>query len=237
VSLLTATVTVTLHEQFEKLSLHNPWGLLMPPLYHQWRTAEALREFDLVANTYNTGTGKTTAALLHLFDAPKVNTLFIAPTNELIHQHLADIRNFVARHNLDFHVLGVDAAELRRLAEAEREVDEFTRNARVLHDIIQNPRIADPSFTGRKPFVLVTNPDLFYLSLYGAYSPLDKRNLLSDFVTRFDYVVVDEFHYYNAKQLACFLFFFALSKEFDYFDGTRKICLLSATPNEKIRTY
>lgn len=228
---------VTLGAQFEKLSPHNRWGLYLPPLYHQWQTAEALRELDLVANTYNTGTGKTTAALLHLFDAPGVNTLFIAPTNELIRQHVTDIRNFVARHHLDFHVLGVDAAELRRLAAAEREVDEFVRNARVLHDILQNPRIADPSFTGRKPFVLVTNPDLFYLSLYGAYSPLDTRNLLGDFVTRFDYVVVDEFHYYNARQLACFLFFFALSKEFGYFDGTRKVCLLSATPNVQIRAY
>jgi len=231
------SATILLREHHEKLSQENPWSLTPPPLYHQWRTVEALRDHDLVVNTYNTGTGKTTAALLRLLEAPTANTLFIAPTNELIRQHVEAARRFVADNALDLHVLGVDASVLRRLADAERETNDFSRNAQVLHDLIQNSRRVDPTSAGRRPFVLVTNPDLFYLALYGAYSQLDTRNLLTDFITRFDYLVVDEFHYYNAKQLACFLFFFALSQEFGYFDGTRKVCLLSATPNDQLRSY
>ncbi len=34
------------------------------PLYHQWRTYHA--EAPIIVNTYNTGTGKTKAALLRL---------------------------------------------------------------------------------------------------------------------------------------------------------------------------
>jgi hypothetical protein len=38
-----------------------------PPLYHQWRTYNE-KTANIIVNSYNTGTGKTKAALLRLLD-------------------------------------------------------------------------------------------------------------------------------------------------------------------------
>jgi len=226
--------TIRLLPHAEKLAPANPLGLVRPPLYHQMRTYEALTDHPIVVNSYDTGTGKTVAALLGLLH-PALrgrNCLFIAPTNELIRQHVRDIREFVAAHGLDYHVLHVDAQTLRALRpshERERVGERMVR-------LFSNPRAF--GWKGRKPTVVVTNPDIFYYALYvSAYNVHDRRNLLEQFLTRFDYVVVDEFHYYTAKQLANFLFFFVIAQEWGYFDKGRRVCLLSATPEEAVRDY
>ena len=229
-------ITVTLNAGYEKISPTNPLGLALPPLYHQQRTYAALKTNELVINTYNTGTGKTRASLLQLFDLEGENVLFIAPTNELIHQHADDIREFVAEHGLNFAVAEVTGQKLREW-EIVDDPGYRVRNPRKLHELIQNPRDYFPELPRRAPLILVTNPDIFYLCFYTVYSPLDSANLFRNFLVEFNYIVIDEFHYYNAKQLANFLMFFILSKEYGYFDKGRKICLLSATPDEKVLTY
>ena len=228
-------ITVTLNAEHEKISPINPLGLKFPPLYHQQRTYEALKTNELVINTYNTGTGKTYASLLRLFDLEGENVLFIAPTNELIHQHAEDIQEFVEEHELNFAVAEVTGQRLREW-EAVDDPGYSVRNPRKLHELIQNPRDYFPELTRRAPLILVTNPDIFYLCFYNFYS-LDNANLFRDFLVKFNYIVIDEFHYYNAKQLANFLMFFILSKEYGYFNAGRKICLLSATPDEKVLNY
>ncbi len=230
-------ITVTLEAGYEKVNPTNQFTLEYPPLYHQQRTYDALKTNDLVINTYNTGTGKTRASLLQLFDVKNENVLFIAPTNELIHQHANDIREFVEEQDLNFCVAEVTGQKLR-----EWEVIDAPgyrlRNPRKLQELIQNPNDYFPEMTRRAPLILVTNPDIFYLCFYGVYSQLDRANLFHHFLQGFNYIVIDEFHYYNAKQLANFLMFFILSKEFGYFDNNkRKVCLLSATPDEKVFTY
>ena len=230
--------TIHLQASWEKLASTDPFGLRDWPLYHQVRTVEALQRHDLVANTHNTGTGKTIASLLYLFDLAgrDTNVLFIAPTNELIHQHVTDIRDFVREAELDYLVMEVNAALLRQIATGQRPGE-------TLHRLVRNPReFAEPlgldlTDYRRRPVVLVVNPDIFYYALYFRYGAHDQRNAFERFLTDFDYIVVDEFHYYNAKQLANFLFFFAISREFGYFDGTRKVCLLSATPAPEVNTY
>ena len=229
-------ITVTLNAGYEKISPTNPLGLKFPPLYHQQRTYEALKTKELVINTYNTGTGKTYASLLRLFDLAGENVLFIAPTNELIHQHAEDIQEFVDEHDLNFAVAEVTGQRLREW-EVVDDPGYRVRNPRKLHELIQNPRDYFPELAQRAPLILVTNPDIFYLCFYNFYSQLDSANLFRDFLVKFNYIVIDEFHYYNAKQLANFLMFFILSKEYGYFNGGRKICLLSATPDEKVFTY
>ena len=232
---------VTLLPQYEKLSPVNPFADALPRLlYHQYRTYTALQSQDLVINAYNTGTGKTKASLLHLRDLRDTNVLFIAPTNELIRQHVKDIEEFVDKHHLDFHVLEVNSAVLRAL-----KLDSFTvGNGERLRRLIRNPLEfaehlnLDTSNYTRKPIILVVNPDIFYYSLYfSSYSSKDRRNLFQEFLTSFNYIVIDEFHYYNIKQLANFLFFFVICEQFGYFDGTRKVCLLSATPNDNVLEF
>ena len=217
----------------EKLAPEDPWGLKRPPLYHQARTYEALCNHDLVVNTYNTGTGKTIASLLYLFNlhGEGKNVLFIAPTNALLQQHAGDITAFVARNGLDFHVLQVTAAEVRAIQSGLRPGETLQR-------LIRNYLEFEPEATRRQPIILVVNPDIFYYALFFRYCAHDQINVFERFLTAFDYVVVDEFHYYNAKQLANFLFAFALFDQFGYFQvRQRKVCLLSATPAPQVITY
>ena len=226
-------VTVTLNAGYEKVNPTNELGLKYPPLYHQQRTYDELKTNDLVINTYNTGTGKTQASLLRLFDLKddNENVFFIAPTNELIRQHADDIRDFVMEHELDFEVAEVTGKTLREW-ESVYDPGYYVRNPRKLHEIIEYP-----NSTGQKKLILVTNPDIFYLCFYSLYSDLDSANLFRDFLVKFNYIVIDEFHYYNAKQLANFLMFFIFSKEYGYFNAGRKICLLSATPDDELFKY
>ena len=227
-------ITVTLNAGYEKVNPTNEFGLKYPPLYHQQRTYDELKGNDLVINTYNTGTGKTQASLLRLFDLKNENDniLFIAPTNELIRQHADDIRYFVKEHELDFEVVEVTGKTLREW-ESVYDPGYHVRNPRKLHEIIDYP-----STVGQRNLILVTNPDIFYLCFYSLYSELDSANLFRNFLVKFNYIVIDEFHYYNAKQLANFLMFFILSKKYGYFEKAgRKICLLSATPDDELFKY
>ena len=119
------SITLQLEGHTEKIAPADSYQetFAYPPLYHQIRTREALRRFDVVVNTYNTGTGKTRASLLHLFDlGEQQNVLFIAPTNALIDQHVDTIRAFVSEHNLDFHVTPVTADTVRALREVMQEI-------------------------------------------------------------------------------------------------------------------
>lgn len=233
-------MTICLKPHAEKQAAENPWGLKYPPLYHQLRTYEALCQYDLVANTYNTGTGKTIASLLYLFDLNRIgkNVLFIAPTNALLAQHAEDIEQFVTENSLDFKVLPVTAAEVRELRVAQDPVATPTRPGEVLQRLIRNYLEFEQETTRRQPIILVVNPDIFYYALYFRYGAHDRRNVFERFLTAFDYIVVDEFHYYDSKQLSNFLFAFALFDQFGYFDVRgRKVCLLSATPTEEVKTY
>lgn len=217
----------------EKRARDGQPGFSRQPLYHQMRTLDALRTHDLVMNTYNTGTGKTLASLIYLFDLKDAdkNVLFIAPTNALLAQHAADITQFVADNSLDFKVLRVTAAEMRAIERGERPGETLQR-------LIRNYLEFDAVAVRRQPIVLVVNPDIFYYALYFRYGAHDRRNVFERFLTAFDYIVVDEFHYYDAKQLANFLFAFALFDQFGYFDAhQRKVCLLSATPAQSLVSY
>jgi len=218
----------------EKLAPNTSLNLGSPLLYHQVRTYEALGSHRLVVNCYDTGTGKTRAALLGLLhpDLSGANCLFVAPTNELLRQHERDIRDFLAAHHLDYHVIRVDAATLRALPQAH----EYERVGQRLTQLFADPRAY--GWDGRKALVVVINPDIFYYALYfSGYNRHDRRNLFEQFLTRFNYIIVDEFHYYNPKQLANLMFFFVIGQEWGYFDKGRRVCLLSATPEEPVREY
>src|SRR5712692_5829963 len=221
-----------------------------PPLYHQWCTYRA-KEDHIVVNSYNTGTGKTKAALLRLLDleetykkdrrTKKANVLFIAPTNELLRQHEEDIKQFIADNKLSHLVLRLDAATIRELGQ-QNLGEKFTRQGDRLHQMLEDPGsvLTDSDgyhIEGHRPYVLVINPDIFYYALYGLGNPHDQKVLFRDFIKNFYYIIVDEFHYYNAKQLANFLFFLTLSREWGYFAEGRKVCLLTATPADQVKHY
>ena len=226
-------ITVRLLGQREKRAPDNSLNLDPWPLYHQMRTLDALRQSDVVMNTYNTGTGKTIASLLYLCELQGTgkNVLFIAPTNALLAQHAEDIEDFVARYRLDFKVLPASAADIRA-------IESGLRPGETLQRLIRNYLEFEPAAVRRQPIVLVVNPDIFYYALYFRYGAHDQRNVFERFLTAFDYLVIDEFHYYDSKQLANFLFALALFDQFGYFEAReRKVCLLSATPTAAVRRY
>jgi CRISPR-associated endonuclease/helicase Cas3 len=237
-------MSIHLTSHFEKLA---PAGAFAPLpeerlLFHQVRTAEAIKRSALVVNSYNTGTGKTRASLLHLFALGQRgrNVLFIAPTNALIRQHVEDIERFVQRHTLPFRVIEVNATILRNIG-----IDPAgtPRGGEKLHRLLRNPLefhrdlgIA-PEDHRALPFVVVVNPDIFHYMVFSRYAEHDRRNLFEDALKTFWYIVIDEFHYYDEKQLVSFLAFLSLWQEWGYFAEGRKVCLLSATPNPEVEAY
>jgi CRISPR-associated endonuclease/helicase Cas3 len=214
--------------------------ILPRPLQHQIDTLVALQEHDLVINAFPTGTGKTKAALLWLLRHSHANTLLIAPVNELVRQHAKDAQQFVDDAGLPHVVAAVDAAYLRQLPNhlGPRPGERFYR-------ILTNPTLL-PELQGyqginKPPLLLVTNPDLFYYSVFYLFNAFDRRNIAQQFITKFQYIIIDEVHYYNAKQFANLLFFVLLSKEFGYFGPDlaerRKICFLTATPDADVNHF
>lgn len=237
---------IHLTEHYEKLALPGSFPPLHndshPLLYHQMRTIEALYQAPLVVNSYATGTGKTRASLLHLFtlNGQRHNVLFIAPTNALIRQHVEDIKRFVHEYNLSFRVIEVNAERLRTIG---LSLAMPQRNGEKLHRLISNPLEfaadlgIDPRDTQPFPLIMVVNPDIFHYMLFFRYGPHDQRNLFEHALAGFGYIVVDEFHYYDYKQLVSFLAFLNFWEEWGYFAEGRRVCLLSATPNAQIETY
>jgi CRISPR-associated endonuclease/helicase Cas3 len=209
-------------------------------LQHQVDTVAALEKHDLVVNAFPTGTGKTKAALLRLLDYPRSNTLLIAPVNELVRQHARDAQQFVHDAGLPHLVVAVDAAYLRQLPTGlgRRPGDRFYR---ILTNPVLLPEMQNYQESTKPPLLLVTNPDLFYYGVFYLFNTLDRRNIAEQFIAMFQYIIIDEVHYYNAKQFANLLFFILLSKEFGYFDPDlpqrRKICLLSATPDSDLNHF
>ncbi len=232
-------------EGYEKIKA----ALQSAPLYHQWRTYME-KDAHIVVNSYNTGTGKTKAALLRLLDLhvaykkdkyAGANVLFIAPTNELLRQHEQDVEAFVKHNGLKHIVLRLDAATIKELGQLHLG-EKFTRQGDRLYQMLEDPRSVKIDsgghhIEGHHPYILVINPHIFYYALYGLGNYHDLRVLLRSFIAKFQYIIVDEFHYYNAKQLANFLFFLTLSREWGYFSQGRKVCLLTATPAKEVKTY
>ncbi len=242
---MTRPIRIHLGAEYERIAAPetvpiNIHRVLPTPLQHQMDTVSALAEHDMVLNAFPTGTGKTKAALLWLLNHPQVNTLFIAPVNELVRQHAQDVKQFIATAGLPHVVESVDAAFLRELPDTlgKRPGERFYR-------ILTNPSLVlkaqNSQRSAKPPLVLVTNPDLFYYGIFYLFNRLDQRNIAEQFISKFQYIIIDEVHYYDAKQFANLLFFVLLSKAFGYFAPSqterRKICLLTATPDSDLNLF
>src|SRR6266700_3741297 len=102
------SINLLAQDEYEWLEV-NPSSDTFPkpyyPLYHQWRTYNA--DTPIIVNTHNTGTGKTKAALLRLLKRAqgrklrpnRDNALLVAPTNELLAQHVRDAKEFCDENN------------------------------------------------------------------------------------------------------------------------------------------
>jgi len=227
-------LTIELQPHYERIAGDNPFPEKLPfLLQHQRETWQAVRNNHLVFNLYPTGTGKTLAALLGLLHFRTHNVLIIAPTNALVGQHERDARDFVERFQLPHLVKEINADILKNL-----KVPGAHRQGEKLHQLIRNPAVTGDQADENRPLILVTNPDLFYYALFYLFNRQDQRNLAQDFLRDFDYIIVDELHYYDAKQLANFLYFIVISHHFGYFTHQdRRMVILTATPDPVFQTY
>lgn len=251
-----SSIRLLLEPQYERVWLdekQNPSPATFPkgrgiyPLYHQWRTYNATE--SLIVNTYNTGTGKTKAALLRLLkratdigfnalESSEHNALLIAPTNELLAQHACDAGQFCKENKLPYRIVSISRATIEQYMHVSDFSEGDLRRGAALHYILQNPRKVNPE-SGKKATLFVVNPDIFYYAFYCLYDRYDRIPLFQDIFTLCNYIIIDEFHYYNPKQLANFLFFMSLSKHYGYLSksANRQFCLLTATPNESVKEY
>jgi CRISPR-associated endonuclease/helicase Cas3 len=221
-------------------------------LYHQWRMYQA--SAPLVINTHATGTGKTLGALLRLLGrvrqigldqlTPRLgDTLFIAPTNELIDQHVRSASEFCRRYGLPYQVIPVTRDHLQKSWQ-KLPAEERSRRGWHLRQLLSDPVTArQEDVSTAQATIFVTNPDIFYYILTASYNRFDRGELLTDLLRNFGLVIIDEVHYYSPRQLAAFLFFLKLSAFCGYFsnsdalDSPRQICLLTATPSPAMRRF
>src|SRR5438552_3728073 len=218
------------------------------PLYHQWRTYNA--DAPIIVNTYNTGTGKTKAALLRLLKRTQMigfaklrpsqhNVLLIAPTNELLAQHVADAQTFCQENDLPYHVVAITKTALEDYKNKPGFSEEHLRRGAALHSVLNNASKVDAD-TSKRATIYVVNPDIFYYALLFCYSRFDSAALFTNVFTGFNYIIIDEFHYYDPKQLTAFLFFMKLSQHKGYIDSSikkRQFCILTATPRPQVAHY
>jgi CRISPR-associated endonuclease/helicase Cas3 len=221
-----------------------PHGLL----YHQWRTYQA--EEPLIVNTSPTGTGKTKAALLRLLkraqQQPKLSAngdaLLIAPTNELLRQHVEDARQFCEENELPYAVHPLSRETLDGFIadyQARYPGLPHERRGADLVTFLRNSNEITGDFS-KQVALWVVNPDIFHYAVTYSYHKHDRGPVFDAFFERFNYLIIDELHYYDAKQLATFLFFMKLSQHRGYLRDARKhrqFCILTATPRPYVRQY
>lgn len=245
---------ITIHVQAQDEYLwtgKNPAPTTFPNglLYHQWLTYQA--EEPMIINTMNTGMGKTKAAFLRLLrrtqnvrrlSPTRDNVLLIAPTNELILQHVRDARAFCAENELPYRVTPLTRDALDRLIADYRAAFPglpMTRRSATLVAFLRDGGTIDQDPT--KPVDLwVVNPDIFHYIVAFAYNAFDRSQLFNAIFDAFNYIIVDEFHYYDAKQLATFLYFMAFSQHQGYLQSPhtrRQFCILTATPHTTVQRY
>src|SRR5579875_347321 len=247
------SITLLPHDEY-RWKGENPSPATFPrekgiyPLYHQWRTYHA--EQPIIVNTYNTGTGKTKGALLRLvkrvrqkgtenLNPTEDNVLFIVPTNELIRQHVKDAQDFCDENELPYRVVPITKEWLDTYGARPHTSEGQLRRPYLLHSILNDASLIDEN-TEKKATIFVVNPDIFYYAIYWCYNRFDRGSLFVDFFGGFNYIIIDELHYYTPRQLAAFLFCIKFSIERGYVSSPstqRQFCLLTATPRPQVKQY
>jgi CRISPR-associated helicase Cas3 len=215
---------------------------------HQKYTLNAFRTSHMVINDSPTGSGKTMASFLPLNDLDLNSdgfAFYITPLNMLVDQVTIDAINYIESHQLNYSVFPIDGTSLYRLRKVcFKNSIKFESNAALLSELFDKPiqltsviRELDNGMLKKgAPFLFVINPDIFYYMLFGSdYYKNKKQDLHNKIVKRIRYLIIDEFHYYDWFQLGSMFTLLSIWKVTGAFESGRvKVCLLSATSNERI---
>jgi CRISPR-associated helicase Cas3 len=198
-------------------------------MYNEWQNHAG---FLLVTKT---GSGKTRATALPVLKNHE-SAVFAYPTNALIQdqsraiQQLMDDEGITYRERTpetaneragteEYEIVQINAPTLSAFAKAWG-MGEKQKGAALIRLIQQDKRK-----------IVLINPDILYLLYSLRYR--GSQEVLSHFQA-YETIVFDEFHLYNGVELAHALFLIFLARRMGAF---HRVVLLSATPNEEVKTY
>jgi CRISPR-associated endonuclease/helicase Cas3 len=191
-----------------------PGGLSLS--WHQVETLKALRDpnIDVIFNTAMTGDGKSLAAYLEVLQG-ETSAIGLYPTNELARDQETQMKGYIEVFQ------PANNPRVARLSSAELEVyaeNEGLRKSAALATLT-NQREA-----------IFTNPDIFHYLHRGVYLiPGDSPDKLWGRIDKsFDLFVFDEFHVYEAPQIAGVINTMLLIR---CTNRRKKFLFLSATPD------
>lgn len=200
------------------------------PYAHQMRTLECIRDAIAqkqticIENTSITGSGKTLANFAAAI-LDRTPTCGVYPTNELMVDQAVSLHQYLARQIGFLDSQGLDAI----LAEQSH----MRTHAHAL----------EWATGDNLPLAFLTNPDVLYLAMYSLYGRMLStfaenfgarvfRNMLSNCPI----IAFDEFHLYNAKQIANTAFIMGVMKELAP-SRPHIFVFSSATPQPQFKQY
>lgn len=209
---------ITLKPVYSCPVLDNHQDVKMPEnwtlAWHQVETLKAVRnpKIDVIFNTAMTGDGKSLAAYLNILQGDST-VLGLYPTNELARDQETQTRRYIEIFHTDHRVNRVSGEELEIYAEKER-----VKKADALETRAEQSEI------------LLANPDIFHYLHRGAYLiRYDNPDKLWNRIDKqFDLFVFDEFHVFQAPQIASVINTMLLIR---HTNRRKKFLFLSATPN------
>lgn len=199
----------------EGVQLPENWSLS----WHQAVTLEALRDptIDVVFNTAMTGDGKSLAAYLEVLQGD-CSAIGLYPTNELARDQEMQVRGYIEQFQPENQprVVRLSGVDLETYAENEG----LKKGAAIA--TLANQREA-----------LLTNPDIFHYLHRGAYIVTgDSPDKLWGRIDKdFDLFIFDEFHVFQAPQIASVINTMLLIR---CTNRRKKFLFLSATPDKEL---
>jgi len=188
---------------------------------HQQKVWQALTRTDgptVVFDTAMTGDGKTLAALLPIAKVERLGKgVFAYPTNELIRDQTKQVGRWLRTLKRALEVAHLDATSLAAYAESiEQPKHEALRDYAAHYDLV------------------LTNPDILHLLQRFHYVPKHHpaARLAQTWMNRFRYIVFDEFHVFDAPQVASVLDGIAFIRANQNEAWPNRFLFLSATPND-----
>ena len=213
--------SATAYEETD-INLPENWTLL----WHQLETFKAINnpEIDVIVNTGMTGDGKSLAGYLDTLQGEKDDrfryALAMYPTNELARDQQRQISEYIQvfKPNNEPRITRLSGAELEIYAQSES-----ISKQQAIMDKIENSEI------------IQTNPDiLHYLRTRAYLMPKDRPDkLYSPLDNKFDFFIFDEFHVFNAPQIASVINTMLLVR---HTNRRKKYLFLSATPETQLIT-
>ncbi|AVH65398.1 type I-D CRISPR-associated helicase Cas3' [Nostoc sp. 'Peltigera membranacea cyanobiont' N6] len=187
--------------------------------WHQAATLEALRDpnIDVVFNTAMTGDGKSLAGYLDILQRHSP-VLGLYPTNELARDQEKQIRGYIDKFQPEHK------PRVNRLSGQELEI--YAEEENLKKGAALETRTAQSD-------ILLTNPDIFHYLHYGAYlfSKDNPDKLWNRIDKRFNLIIFDEFHVFQAPQIVSVINTMLLIR---HTNRRKKFLFLSATPNPQL---